>query len=145
MSQPLKKDFEVAPQYFVTLYARRYLAAKLGRVVRSIRMWEAQGVIPKPIFNVSAKSVWYTPEEIEIICMASMQSDLRRGIEHKGSEFSVKVNAEINSLRRRVRTQGGQILKQSVDEAELRRKCAFLDWRQPLKLTKKEMKRKMLE
>ena len=101
------------------LYARRFLARRLGRNVHTLSIWQQQGWIPQPIFDISEKSTWLTFDELLIYERAHAAHRMKRGLRIEGSRFSNIVLAEVAALRKGVERSGPQILKPGLDMQEV--------------------------
>lgn len=126
MSQPLHKQFLIGDEK-IRLFARRFIAAQIGRKPNTLAIWQVRGIIPKPIFSINEKAAWYTPDEVLIYVRAAASDDLRSGISMKAGTFMEVVHGEVAALRKRVKTEGPAILEKAENLEDFIRKVK-LTW-----------------
>jgi len=129
------------------LYARRFLANRLGRSTHSVSLWQTQMFVPKPLISLSQRSAWYTFDELKIYERAFCSDHLRRGVSISGSLFSTTVLAEVATLRENVERSGPTVLSPGLDIQEVVDELNVIlehsNWRRKPDLSKRRVRKEL--
>lgn len=110
----------------ITCYPISYLSQQLEkylgepRTPQTIRKWEKNEIIPKPIFTTNGCRL-YTAEQVEIICRNARDSGIKRGSGDGMTEFSVRVWAELRENYKKTKEYIAKDDKETVRYPKMKR------------------------
>ena len=99
MPAPMKKQVTLAGVEF-TMYSIRFLAKSIRRSAWTLRRWERQQIIPKPVLKVGNDMRWYTPEEVDAYTAVFDTEDLRQGKSFDSTQFTARLFAEVAVVKK---------------------------------------------
>ena len=87
---------------YLRVYSIGHLAMALDRSAATIRRWQRNKVIPRPIIATRDGARWYLKEEIVVYSRLVKTYDVRTGLSIEKTGFKEAIFTEIDILKKRV-------------------------------------------